>query len=662
MDKFNLCNRRYLGNKNSLLYYLDEIMAEIIGNVKSVADVFGGTGVVGEFFLNKEKDVYFNDILLSNYKIYNCFFGEEKYNIKKLEEYLGIYNSLDSNKLEENYFSKNFSNTYFDQNNCKKIGYIREDIEFSKKYGIINEREADILITSLIYAIDKIANTVGHYDAYIEKDVKLKKDFKMKFPNIKEYRGKSYIYRQNANNLVKEIKCDLVYIDPPYNSRQYCDLYHLLENLAEWKKPKVFYKAKKMNRDHIKSKYSMKSATDEFRNLINSIESKYIIVSYNSTGGKGASRSSAKISDKDLIDILSQKGEIKIFEKEYNTFTTGKSAIDNLSERFFVCKVKNNVKIQLKPIINVHKEKEFVKTPLNYTGGKHKLLKQLINAMPKDMEERTFIDLFTGGANVGLNISANEIICNDIQSSVIRLYRLFDKYNAETIIRHVEEIINRYGLSNSTMNGYKFYNCNSSKGLGNYNRDKYNKLKVDYNNMKNKEEKDYYFFVLLIFGFNNQIRFNLSGKFNMPVGKRDFNNSIRQNLITTVRKIKEKNIKFISKDFRKIRIEQYNKPFVYCDPPYLLTTASYNENNKWTESDERDLLILLKKISDQGIDFMLSNVLEHSGLKHSILIDWAIENRFNIIHLKHDYKNSSYQKKDKQSISDEIIITNYNNF
>ena len=656
MNEFLINNRRYLGSKYSLIKDIQDSID--ITQIKSVADIFGGTGVVGESFASKGKKVIINDILYSNTIIYKCFFGKGYFNKNKLLDYIKRYNSLNSNEIEENYFSINFSETYFNKSNCKKIGFIREDIENELKNNNINKREYYILITSLIYAIDKIANTVGHYDAYRENKEDLNKKFELIFPHIKEYKEEIKIYREDANELVKKKNADLIYIDPPYNSRQYCDMYHLLENLAEWKKPNVYFKAKKMNRKHIKSKYSQKEATEAFRDLIENIEAKFIIVSYNNTGNKGAERSKAKISDEDIINILKQKGDLKIVKKEYNMFTTGRSEIEDLNERLFICKVNKN-KITIKKEVKSKNNKLFIKPPTNYTGSKYKHLEQMFKFFPNDIENRTFIDMFSGGLSVGINVNAKKIICNDKETSLIRLYRLFEKYSINVIMKNIDRIIKKYKLSDVNLNGYEYYGCESSSGVGSYNKEKYTKLKNCYNNSEVNEEKDYMFFVLLIFAFNNQIRFNSKNEFNMPVGKRDFNKNIRKNLINTVEAIKRKNIEFLNKDFREIDIYSYKNPILYCDPPYILTNAAYNENGGWSEKDELDLLDKLKKFSDNGGEFILSNVLEHSNKKHNLLIEWIIKNKYNVIHINKNYKNSSYHKKDKKSESDEVLITNF---
>ena len=148
-------------------------------------------------------------------------------------------------------------------------------------------------------------------------------------------------YNTDANELVKKIKSDLVYIDPPYNSRQYCDAYHLLENVARWEKPEVFGVAKKMDRSSMKSKYCTQSATEAFELLIKDINAKYILLSYNNMAAKGNDRSNAKISDDDILRILKKKGEVKVFSESYKAFTTGKSDIDDNQERLFLCRCFN---------------------------------------------------------------------------------------------------------------------------------------------------------------------------------------------------------------------------------------------------------------------------------------------------------------------------------
>ena len=230
VEQFSLNNRRYLGSKYKLLSFINNTVKDNCTNVRSVADIFGGTGVVADLFYHQGKQIIVNDLLLSNILAYNTFFSKEKIDKKKIEKLIMEFNNKEV--IEDNYFSINFGNSFFTLENARKIGHIRERIEELKSE--LNERERAILITSLIFATDKVANTCGHYDAFREK-LDTTQKIKLLMPDIKKSRSNCKIFREDANELVKHINADLVYIDTPYNSRQYGDLYHLLENLAEWK-------------------------------------------------------------------------------------------------------------------------------------------------------------------------------------------------------------------------------------------------------------------------------------------------------------------------------------------------------------------------------------------------------------------------------------------
>ena len=655
MKKILINNRRYIGSKARMLNFIADTIKKEKIEFSSFLDLFGGTGIVGDFFNNQKTKIYVNDLLKSNYLSYLAWFGSEKIDKKKIESYIEKYNSLSS--LDENYFSINFSDTYFSRDNCKMIGFIREDIEENYLSNKLNTRERAILITSLLYAMDKIANTVGHYDAY-RKNGNLDKKLELCMLDLKSNTNNknNKIFNEDANELVKNIKADVVYIDPPYNSRQYSDAYHLLENVAMWEKNEVRGVAKKMDSNGIKSKYCSVSAPLAFKDLIENINAKYIIVSYNNMGTKGAGRSQAKISDDEIMNTLRMRGKVKVYETDFNQFNSGKTHIDGHKERLFVCKVGKTTKKKIKQEVSVVDK---VKSPLNYTGGKYKLLNQIIPIFPSNLD--LFVDLFSGGANVGVNVNAKRIVCVDKQEEIIRVMELFKKYEVSFIINSLENIIDKYQLSNSLLNGYKMYNCTSDKGLGSYNKSKYLELRKDYNNMKcNSTKKDLLFLTLIIYGFNNQIRFNSNGEFNMPVGKRDFNNSLRKNLKNFITKLKTKNIEFIKADFREVAIETTDNTLVYCDPPYFLGTASYNENGGWTEQDEKDLLNYLTILDSNGIKFALSNVIEHKGEKNNILDAWIKKYNYKVHIIECNYNNSNYHKQSGNIIkTTEVLVTNY---
>lgn len=653
MKRFKIENRRYLGSKAKLLKFIHDVVNDKCGELKSFADLFAGTGNVGWSFNNENTKIIVNDLLESNHLSYLAWFGHEKVRDDLLCQIIANYNS--TNPTTENYFSKNFAETYFSKTNCIKIGYIRDDIEdkFVKKE--INERERAILITSLIYAMDHIANTVGHYDAFRRKGDLSKRLIlePLELPDNSINLGNE-IYREDANELVKRINADIVYIDPPYNSRQYCDAYHLLENVALWQKADVYGVARKMERPkEEKSKYCMQKAPLVFDDLIQNIQAKYILVSYNNMGTKGAGRSQAKISDNDIISSLKKKGKVEVFSTDFNQFTTGKTHVENHQERLFVCTVGEFGKTKNRLTL---KEPAFAKSPLNYTGGKFRLLPQISKYF--DETKTKFLDVFGGGFNVGANVSQSHVYYNDKQDEVRRLIQLIYTDGYEKIKKGIEEIINKYGLSDTMRNGYTFYGCESNSGVGSYNKPRYERLRNDYNSSKKSKTKDYLLLTLILYSFNNQIRFNHNGEFNMPVGKRDFNNSSRKNLKNFCAKLSNKTVDFSSKTFLQLEEEIDCDTFVYCDPPYFLGTASYNENDGWTEQDESDLLAFLKRLNDKGVKFALSNLIEHHGRKNQKLIDWVQENCFNTIYVKSNYANSNYHIKDKDNRSVEVLIIN----
>ena len=330
-------NRRYLGNKYKLLPFITKVVDKECSDIQSIADIFAGTGAVSSAFT--DKIIITNDLMYSNYICNYAWFGSETYNQQTIIDYVVHYNSLV--KLKDNYMTDNFADTYFSRDDCAKIGYIREDIEKNYKKKNINDRERAILITSLLYAMDKIAKTCGHYDAY-RKGAEFDKPLELLVPLAERHNNpNNRCYNEDANNLVGSINADLVYIDPPYNSRQYCDAYHLLENVARWEKPEVFGVARKMDRTKLKSKYCTKSAAEAFEDLVGNITSKYILLSYNNMAEKGNDSSNAKISDEDILRILENKGTVKVFSESYKPFTTGKSDISENEERLFLCTVTN---------------------------------------------------------------------------------------------------------------------------------------------------------------------------------------------------------------------------------------------------------------------------------------------------------------------------------
>ena len=642
-------NRRYLGNKYKLLNELRKIVDENCTNVETFVDIFAGTGSVASAFVDKR--IITNDILYSNYICHIAWFSGENYDKQKIARLLREYNALSD--LPDNYMSMNFADTYFSIEDCRKIGYIREDIETLYAERNINERERALLITSLLYAMDKIANTVGHYDAY-RKGVSFDKHLELRLPVPPDCkRTDNEFFNEDANELTPKLgPVDVFFMDPPYNSRQYSDAYHLLENVARWEKPKVEGVARKMDRKSLKSDYCTRKAEEAFVDLVSKIKARYIILTYNNMGEKGNDRSNAKISDEVILKALRTKGEVQIFHCNHKAFTTGKSDRDDNEERIFFCKCST--------VSSKEEGSNLIASPLNYTGGKFRILNQLLPNFPKNVS--TCIDLFCGGCNVGINVAAKKTLFIDSCPQLIALFSVMRTLSADEFVDAVKKVIAKFGLSDSETYGYKHYNCESSKGLGDYNKVAYKQLRDYYAALpEGSVEKSIALYTLIVYSFNNQIRFNAKGAFNLPVGKRDFNSKMQTKVRRFIERLHERKFEFLCSDFRALDIEKLSaSDFIYADPPYLVTTATYNENGGWTETEEQALLSFLDCIHQKGSRFALSNVTHSKGRENKLLINWLERNKgvYRVIEISRDYTNSNYQRKEDGD-SREVLVINY---
>lgn len=294
-------------------------------------------------------------------------------------------------------------------------------------------------------------------------------------------------------------------------------------------------------------------------------------------------------------------------------------------------------------------DKKYIKSPMNYTGGKYKLLHQIEPLFPEDIN--LFVDLFTGGGNIAVNVKANKIVANDCEENIIGIYQTFQKYdNVDELIGQIEEIIKTYGLTIDNMEAYNKF------------RNDYNSLKTSQGNYSplSSYNINILLYVLICYSFNHQYRFNSKGEFNMPFGKErsQWNENMKNNLINFHRQIKEKDIVFLNKDFRQLKVDKLGiNDFVYCDPPYLITCATYNEKDGWNQECEEGLLKLLDELNTKKIKFALSNVLYSKGKTNDLLIEWS--KKYNVHHLDYTYQNCNYHTKDKTNKSDEVLITNY---
>jgi adenine-specific DNA methyltransferase len=332
--QFDIWNRRYTGSKYKLSTWISEIIDQYCKG-DTFCDIFAGTGIVSYDRLNKQKEIIINDFLYSNEIIYKAFFVQKPFDEKIISDYSKMFSKIIPKTSDSNYVSDNFGNKFFSLNDAVKIGVIREIIEQANE---LNEKERAILLASLLYSIDRIANTVGHYEAYI-KNTNLEDRFS--FDLIHPYKTDSEIkiFRANANELAKTLDCDIVYLDPPYNSRQYSRFYHLLENITKWDKPQLYGTAQKPLPENM-SDYCKTKALSAFTDLIEKLKCNYILVSYNNTYNSKSSSSKNKMELEDIERVLHAKGSVLKFETAHPYFNAGKTNFENHKELLYLVEVK----------------------------------------------------------------------------------------------------------------------------------------------------------------------------------------------------------------------------------------------------------------------------------------------------------------------------------
>lgn len=338
-------NRKYLGSKYRLLNFITKVIRSKADKIDTFIDGFAGTGVVGNHFREFSNKVISNDILYSNYIINRAFLNSTETNVSE-DKIITLLNNLNNSRPSKGYIYHNYGGSYFTFDNAALMDAIREKIEAYFQAGQCTEQEKCILLTSLAFAIDKVANTVGQYDAFLKHlgkdsydnsgkhfiDSSVYKRIVLKLPKI-EYDGNNEVYNRDLNDLIKTIRGDILYLDPPYNGRQYIDCYHVLENIMRWNKPKLYGITKKFARNNLKSDYSKKrEAVSAFKELVAYAKADHIFLSYNSEG---------IIPDDRILEILGSKGKIEVFEQDYSIFGNGagRSVKRDIKERLFYCRV-----------------------------------------------------------------------------------------------------------------------------------------------------------------------------------------------------------------------------------------------------------------------------------------------------------------------------------
>lgn len=295
------------------------------------------------------------------------------------------------------------------------------------------------------------------------------------------------------------------------------------------------------------------------------------------------------------------------------------------------------------------------RSPLFYVGDKYKLYPKIRKYFPKTINR--FIEPFTGGGSVFLNVNANEYLLNDIDTNVINIHRFLieQSENPKAFFDSVFEVIQEYNLSHSYIKDIVPQELKDEwikTYYAKFNKQGFDKLKNDYNS--SNEKSVLHLYLLLIFGFNRMLRFNSKGEYNLPVGNVDFNKNTEVALNDYFRLTKQKNIQFHNLDFLDFfkQIDFQEDDFVYLDPPYLITFSEYNK--LWNEETERRLLDFLEWLDTQNVKFAVSNVSHYKGKVNQQFSEWSIQH--NSFDIKSNY--ISYHDNSKKEFK-EVLITNY---
>ena len=618
---------RYLGNKDSLSERISDII-KVKTNLSQnsiLFDAFCGTGAIANS-LKHECKLIINDNLhcaatYSHGRLVapNCDFKKLGFNPI---EYLNNTDTKIKGYFFNIYSLGGSSRMYFSEENASRIDYFREQIENWFNNDKLSEDEYHYLLACLIESVSFVSNTAGVYGAFLKKwdSRALKKIQFLDISDGKKTASTVQVYMDKIENIIGDINCDILYLDPPYTQNQYGTQYHLLETLILNDKPDSVSKitgsrsTKEMRSDWSKI-YKVHILLDK---IIAETKASHIFMSYNNSGD---------MSKEFIESIMKRYG----YEDSFDCISIPYKKYENWKSQNKETHFEYLFYIKKKP------EDEVVyESPLNYIGSKAKII------LPIKENSKTcknFIDVFGGGFNVGINSSSQHIVYNDINFIVKDLIKSFKEIDTYEYITYVKKFIENFKLE---------------KG----NKETYIAARDYYNSLPNDKKDSRMLFALILYSFQQQIRFNGNYEFNNPVGVRWFNDCILAKLVSFSRMIKSKNVDFYSYDFDKLSnsVQYSADTFLYLDPPYKLTNGSYNDGKRgfkgWNDTLEQELFGFIDKMTTQNIPCMLSYVLEHKGIINTELADWIDRNNYTFIPLG-DIIGISGQKRK------EVLILNY---
>ena len=616
---------RFLGNKSLILQHIEDLLKEkgILINGLTFFDAFCGSGSVAEHF-KKYYNIVINDnlnwaVLYTKGRICasNCTFDSLGFDPF---DYLNKSDTVMQGFIYNNFSPAKSSRMYFTPENAARIDYFRYQIEEWKNNSQISDEEYAYLMACLVESVSFVSNTAGVYGAFLKKWDKraLKPISFIKVAYSDEAALDVKVYCDKIENIISNVNCDIIYLDPPYTQNQYGTQYHLLETLVLNDNPTISKVTGSRPTAPMRSDWSKDiKAHILLDEIVAKTKAKYIIFSYNNDG----------FMSKDYIEAtLKRYGKPETFlckKISYKKYQNWKSANENEHFEYLFF-------IEKKPANEVVYE-----SPLNYIGSKAKVVPDIEKYTPNGIEN--YIDAFGGGFNVGINVSADKVRYNDVNYFVKDIIESLREYDTFSYIQYMRQIIKKYGLE---------------KG----NSESYLAARNAYNSYPIEERDPRFLLTIILYGFQQQIRFNGNHDFNNPVGVRWFNDKVLEKLISFSRRIKEIDCDFSCETYSSFEITMDNNTFIYLDPPYMLTTGTYNDGKRgfkgWSEEQENELFEFCNRINKNGVRFMLSYVAEHKGKTNLNLLSWVEDNRYNMINLGNVIGISGSRRK-------EVLIVNY---
>jgi DNA adenine methylase len=300
-------------------------------------------------------------------------------------------------------------------------------------------------------------------------------------------------------------------------------------------------------------------------------------------------------------------------------------------------------------------ENEIFRSPLFYVGDKYKLIKEIKQYFPRNIDN--FIEPFVGGGTVFMNIKANKYLLNDIDFYVYKLHQFLNEQanNPKDFFKKIEEKIMDYGLSYSFKKDIvpqELKEKYKKTYYAHFNRQSFQRLKDDFN--KYDRNNMFLLYLLLIYGFNRMLRFNSDGNYNLPVGNVDFNKNVIDALNNYFYKSKNNNIEFYNLDYKEFldNLTISKNDLLYFDPPYLITFSEYNKY--WNEEKEKEFVDFLSDIHNKGFKFAVSNVIHYKNKENYIFSEWS--KNYKTIPIKSNY--ISYHDNTVKNFK-EVLVINY---